>query len=173
MLPRPFGQPRYVRLLCWRINSYVEGSIWYTFQICVVGRTYILQQRSILQVSRKSLLIFSNKTKNFNVHIFRHAFQPTKWLNTGRIPIVRHINHAYKNQDVIKLLFNKVRMDYVYTSLDPNPRLYQAPREIKSLEVQTSSHVLLRYCTKGGLHLEGFDPSGHLIEPRIWALDRS
>ena len=26
-----------------------------------------------------------------------------------------------------------------YTSVDPNPRLYQAPRWIKSLEVKTSS----------------------------------
>ena len=55
------------------------------------------------------------------------------------------------------------------TSLDPNPRLYQVPREIKYPEVQTSSQVLHSMCfSRRGLHLGRFDPSRRWIEPRIW-----
>ena len=55
------------------------------------------------------------------------------------------------------------------TSLDPNPRLYQAPRGIKSHEVQTSCEVLhARSYSRKGLHLGIFDPYRRLIEPRIW-----
>ena len=45
--------------------------------------------------------------------------------------------------------------------LDPNPRLYQALRGIKSPEVETSSQVLhVRSYSRRGLHLGRFDPSG-------------
>ena len=88
---RPFCNPRYVRLLWQKINSYVVCWIWYTCQIYVVGRSYILQWRSILQVTWKSLPISSNKTKKLNIEIFRQAFQPTKASNTGRTPITRYL----------------------------------------------------------------------------------
>ena len=55
------------------------------------------------------------------------------------------------------------------TSIDPNRRLYQALRGIKSPEVQISSQVLdARSYSRRGLHLGRFDPSRRLIEPRIW-----
>ena len=88
---RPFCEPRYVPLLWHNIDSGVVCSIWYTCQICVVGRSYILQQSRVLQVTWKSLPISSNKTKKFNTQIFRQAFQPIKASNTGIIPITRYL----------------------------------------------------------------------------------
>ena len=113
-LPKPFGHPRYAWFLWQKVNSYVEGNIWYTFQIYVFGRTYMLQQRRFFQVTWKFLPIFNNKTKKFNILIFNKAFQPTRWTNTRRIPIFRHINHTKKIQPVIKYFLIKVRMDSVY-----------------------------------------------------------
>ena len=60
-----------------------------------------------------------------------------------------------------------VLLPRIGTNLDPNPRLYQAPRGIKSPEVQTSSQVLhTKSYSRRGLHLWRFDPSRPLIEPR-------
>ena len=54
-------------------------------------------------------------------------------------------------------------------SLDPNPRIYQALRGIKCLEVKTFSQVLQeRIYLRRGLHLCKFDPCRCLIDPRIW-----
>jgi len=88
----PFCEPRYVPLLWRNIYSNVIYIIWYNCQICVVVRSYILQQRRILQVTWMSLPIYSNKTKKFNIQIFRQAFQPNKRSNTGIIPVTRYLN---------------------------------------------------------------------------------
>ena len=68
---RPFCKPWHVWLLWRKINSCVVCRIWYTCQICVVGRNYILQRRSILQVTWKSLPTPSKKTKKINIQISR------------------------------------------------------------------------------------------------------
>ena len=87
---RPFCEPWCLPPLWWNIYSDVICNIWYTCQICAAGRSYVLQQRNLLQLAWMSLPIYSNKTKKFNIQIFRQAFQPNRWSNAGRIAITKH-----------------------------------------------------------------------------------
>jgi hypothetical protein len=45
---------------------------------CAAGRSHVLQQKNILQMPWMFLPIYCNKTKKFNIQIFRKAFQPNK-----------------------------------------------------------------------------------------------
>ena len=47
------------------------------------------------------------------------------------------ITHWY-DENIMKCSLNKSKKSLSLTSIDPNPRLYQAPRGIKSPELQTS-----------------------------------
>jgi hypothetical protein len=78
-----------------KTNSCVLCRIRYTCQICVVGRNYILQRRSIFHVTWKSIPNPSKKTNKINKQISRQYFQPTKASNTGRTPTRRYFFFPY------------------------------------------------------------------------------
>ena len=63
------------------------------------------------------------------------------------------IEQPFQNHCKTFLIEDLIR---IYTSIDPNPRLYQEPRGIKSLELQTFLSVILENLRRG-LHLGRFD----------------
>ena len=89
-----------------KTNSCVLCRIRYTCQICVVGRNYILERRSIFHVAWKYIPNPSKKTNKISKQISRQYFQPTKASNTGRTPTRRYLFFFFPLSEF--LLDNKV-----------------------------------------------------------------
>jgi len=88
----PFCGPPCLPPLRRKIYSDAICSIWYTCRTCAARRSHVLQQKNILQLAWTFLPIYCNKTKKFNIHIFRQAFQPNIWSNIGRITVTTYFN---------------------------------------------------------------------------------
>ena len=74
---RPFCKPWYVRLLWRKINSCVVCRIWYTCQICVVGRTIYFNEGAFCRWPENPFQLLVRKQRiSTNKSLGRHFNQP-------------------------------------------------------------------------------------------------